>query len=53
MMLFGLWIQVGPRNYVLGQGPDSPRGTGNFGGRVQPHCKVQGETTVSCRETAD
>jgi len=29
---FGLWTPVGPRNHVLGQGPDPPRGRSNFGG---------------------
>jgi len=29
-MLFVIWTQVGPRNHVLGEGPDFPRVRGNF-----------------------
>ena len=29
---FGLWTRVGPRNHVLGHGPDFSRGMGNVGG---------------------
>ena len=29
-MPFGLWTVVGPRNHVLGDGPNPNRGNGNF-----------------------
>jgi len=35
-MLFGLWAQVGPRDHVLGRGPDPSRERENFGGFVSP-----------------
>ena len=54
-MPFGLWTWVGPRNHVLGHGPDAPQGKEIcFGqGHVPPNCKVLRENTVSCTETAD
>jgi len=54
-MPFGLWTRVGPRNHVLDHGSITP-GEGAIswgGGHVPPHSKVQGENTVSCRETVD
>ena len=37
-MLFGLWTQMGPRNHVLGGGPDPPQGKQQFflGGEASP-----------------
>ena len=39
-MSFGLWAWMGPRNYVLGEGPDPPMDRGNVGERGV-HCKVE------------
>jgi len=42
-MSFWSWSRVGPRNLVLGRGPDPPRRRGIFWGvegHVPPRCKV-------------
>ena len=37
----GLWTEMGPKNHVLGGGPDLPRGSANFlKGRAPLRCSV-------------
>jgi len=50
-ILFWVWIHVGPRNYVLDEGPDLPMGRGNCEWQRAAHCKVEGLCTMSCAKT--
>jgi len=52
-MPLGLRSGVGPGNHVLDGSPHFPMGRGNFEGRRGAHCKVQGQSAVSCAKTVE
>jgi len=51
--LYQLFVHAARGSILLWRGDHPPRGRSNFGEKVAAHCKVMGNSTVSCAKTAE